>query len=151
MDLQAETKTTQFENIYHQAIVNIMVTNNWCNEKVRQAVSQHEVTAQQFNILRILRGQFPKPSTINLLKDKMLDKMSDASRIVDRLVQKDLVIKAINKIDKRAVDIIISEKGLKLLKKMDKEVSFAAIVSPNLTQDEADKLNELLNKLRGKG
>jgi len=149
MDFRTETKTTQFENAYQQAIVNVMVTNNWCNEKVRQAVSSHEVTAQQFNILRILRGQFPKPSTINLLKSRMLDKMSDASRIVDRLVQKDLVIKATNKIDKRAVDILISEKGLKLLKKMDKEVSLAAIVSPNLTEQEAEQLNGLLDKLRG--
>lgn len=79
----------------------------------------------------------------------MLDKMCDASRIVDRLVQKDLVIKEPNQSDKRSVNILISEKGLALLKKMDNEISISGIVSANLTDGEAAQLNKLLNKMRG--
>jgi DNA-binding MarR family transcriptional regulator len=79
----------------------------------------------------------------------MLDKMSDASRIVDRLVQKDLVFKKANGSDKRAVDILISTKGLELLDQMDKEVSISGIISSNLTEHEAAQLNVLLDKMRG--
>lgn len=149
MNLQKETKTKKFENIFQQSIVNVMFTYNWCNERVKQAVLPYDITAQQFNVLRILRGQYPNASTINLIKERMLDKMSDASRIVDRLKQKELVIKETNGTDRRAVDIMISDKGLSLLKKMDKSISLAAIVEPNLTSTEAEQLNVLLDKLRG--
>lgn len=79
----------------------------------------------------------------------MLDKMCDASRIVDRLVQKGLVVKEPNKFDKRSVNILISEKGLELMKKMDDEINISNIVSSNLTEAEALQLNELLDKMRG--
>lgn len=149
MQLQKETKTSKFENIHQQAIVNVLYTFSWCNDKMKQVVMPYDITTQQFNILRILRGQYPRPSTINLLKSRMLDKMCDASRIVERLIQKELVAKAVNSADKRAVDILISDKGLALLKKMDAEVDIASIVSANLSIQEAEVLNELLDKMRG--
>lgn len=149
MQLQKETLTTRFESIHHQAIVNVFHTSNWCTEKLKQAILPYEVTTQQFNILRILRGQNPNPSTINLLKSRMLDKMSDTSRIVDRLVQKDLVVKEPNGKDKRAVDIRISDKGMELLAMMDQEVSLSVFISSNLTEQEAVDLNTLLDKMRG--
>lgn len=149
MQLQKETKTSKFENIYQQAIVNVVFTYSWCTEHFRQVIQPYEITPQQFNFLRILRGQYPAPSTINLLKERMLDKMCDASRITERLVQKELVAKKINPNDKRAVDILISEKGLALLKKMDEELDLSAPVSKNLTEEEATLLNELLDKMRG--
>lgn len=149
MQLQKETHNTRFEGIHHQAIVNVLHTGNWCHDKLKQAIMPFEVTPQQFNILRILRGQHPKPSTINLLKSRMLDKMCDASRIVDRLVQKGLVLKAANEADKRAVDILITSEGLTLLKDMDKDVRFSGFVSANLTTEEAAQLNFLLDKMRG--
>lgn len=149
MQLQKETLTTRFESIHHQAIVNVFHTSNWCTEKLKQAILPYEVTTQQFNILRILRGQNPNPSTINLLKSRMLDKMSDTSRIVDRLVQKELVVKVPNDVDKRAVDIRISDKGMELLALMDQEVSLSVFISSNLTEQEAVELNTLLDKMRG--
>ncbi|NRF40286.1 MarR family winged helix-turn-helix transcriptional regulator [Pedobacter foliorum] len=149
MQLQKETLTTRFESIHHQAIVNVFHTSNWCTDKLKQAILPYEVTTQQFNILRILRGQNPSPSTINLLKSRMLDKMSDTSRIVDRLVQKELVIKEPNGTDKRAVDIRISDKGMELLSLMDQEVSLSVFISSNLTEQEAMDLNILLDKMRG--
>lgn len=149
MQLQKETHTTQFESEHQQAIVNVLYTYTWCIDQLKQVITPYDITTQQFNILRILRGQYPNPSTINLLRSRMLDKMSDASRIVDRLVQKDLVVKEANGTDKRAVDIRISTKGLELLGQMDREVSISEIVSLNLTGDEAMQLNILLDKMRG--
>jgi len=149
MQLQKETHTARFESVHQQAIVNILFTYTWCSDKMKQTVQPYDITTQQFNILRILRGQHPNPSTINLLKARMLDKMCDASRIVERLVQKGLVVKDSNTYDKRAVDILISKKGLALLKKMDGEIDIAGIISSNLSKEEAEHLNFLLDKLRG--
>ena len=145
-----ETKVPRYESAFHEALVNVSYTYNWCNDKVKQAVSPYDITSQQFNVLRILRGQFPNPSTINLIKSKMLDKMCDASRIVDRLVQKNLVIKNTSNHDKRAVDILINDKGLTLLKRIDDEVNISSIFSPNLTVEEAEQLIVLLDKARGR-
>jgi len=147
--MQKETKAPRYESVFQQAVINVFFTHNWCNDKMKQAFIPYDITPQQFNVLRILRGQHPKPSTINLIKSRMLDKMCDASRIVDRLVQKDLLSKEINNYDKRAVDIIISDKGLALLKKLDKEVNLSGIVSPGLSAEEAEQLNVLLDKVRG--
>jgi len=149
MDLQKATQTSRFESIYQQAIVNVLYTYGWCNDGLKKVILPYDVTPQQFNVLRILRGQYPKASTINLIKSRMLDKMCDASRIVDRLVQKGLVIKAVNSHDKRAVDILISQKGLDLLEQMDEEVRLSAMIESNLTEEEAGQLNLLLDKMRG--
>ena len=149
MQLEKEINTARFESRYQQAIVNVLYTFNWCNDKLKQLIVPYDITTQQFNVLRILRGQFPVPSTINLLKSRMLDKMCDASRIVDRLVQKDLVEKVPNPSDKRSVSIVISRKGLALLTKMDDEISISNIISSHLTEAEAIQLNLLLDKMRG--
>ncbi len=149
MELQKEVNTSKFENVFQHALVNIYFTYHWSNQHVKDILTPYRITQQQFNVLRILRGQHPKPCTINVLKSRILDKMSDASRIVDRLVQKDYVHKNINNQDKRALDITISEKGLKLLKKLDKEIDFSSFIRPNLSEEEAVQLNVLLDKFRG--
>jgi len=149
MQLQKEIQTSGFESGYQQAIVNVVYTSNWCNDQLKQALIPYNITTQQFNVLRILRGQHPNPCTISLLKSRILDKMCDASRIVDRLVQKELVVKSMSKADKRAADILITEQGLDLLKQMQGTVDLSAPVSSNLTIEEAELLNNLLDKMRG--
>ena len=136
-------------SIHQQAIGKIFLTYNWCSDRLRQTVAPYDITTQQFNVLRILKGQYPRPSTVSFVKDTMLDKMCDASRIIDRLLQKELIVKHSNSRDKRAVDIVISDKGLLLLDKIDHEVSFSAIISENLTLKEAEELSQLLDKVRG--
>jgi DNA-binding MarR family transcriptional regulator len=148
MNLEKEI-SSRFDNNFHKVVVNILYTCGWMTTIIRERLRQHEVTIQQFNILRILRGQHPNPATINLLKERMLDKMSDASRIVDRLIQKELVSREVNQSDRRAVDIVITEKGLALLKEIDKDMLGADIVQKNISEDEAAQLNMLLDKLRG--
>ena len=91
MSLEDEIVQSNFESVYHKAFVNIIYTNNYLNNQLNSFFKSHKITRQQFNVLRILRGQFPRPANINLIKERMLDKMSDASRIVERLRVKGLI------------------------------------------------------------
>lgn len=136
-------------NVHQQAIGKIFLTFNWCSDKLKLSIAPYDITIQQFNVLRILRTQHPTPSTVSFVKETMLDKMCDASRIIDRLLQKDLIMKDSNQKDKRAVDIMITKKGLSLLEKIDREFSISDIISKKLTLEEAQELNTLLDKIRG--
>jgi DNA-binding MarR family transcriptional regulator len=149
MDLEKEIFSTKFINSYQKASVNIVYTYNWLNNFIKSELDKYEVTNQQFNVLRILRGQYPNPATINILKERMLDKMSDASRIVDRLVQKELVTRTTNKKDRRAVDIIINKKGLDILDRIQMETIMIENLKNNLSEEEAKQLSNLLDKFRG--
>jgi len=149
MEIEKEIYSNKFDDNHQKAVVNLIYTYGWVTNILKGMLHKHKITLQQFNILRILRGQYPAPSTINLLKERMLDKMSDASRIVERLVQKGLVRRYVNKNDRRAVDIIISQEGLDILKKLDHELSIKEILGNNLSDEEAGVLSALLDKLRG--
>nr|WP_294942796.1 MarR family transcriptional regulator [uncultured Mucilaginibacter sp.] len=149
MGIEEDIKSTNFEDNYHKAVINLSYTYGWITNLSRPKFEQYNLTQQQFNILRILRGQYPKPATVNLLKERMIDKMSDASRIVDRLVQKGLVSRCTNNKDRRAVDIRISDEGLEVLSKMDKEFKTKDMLQDNLTEEEAGQLSDLLDKMRG--
>ena len=149
MGIEEDIKSTNFEDNYHKAVINLSYTSGWMNNHMRPHFERFNLTQQQFNILRILRGQYPKPATINLLKERMIDKMSDASRIVDRLVQKGLVSRCTNSRDRRAVDIRISDEGLEILKKMDADFKTKDFFKQHLTEEEAGQLSDLLDKMRG--
>jgi DNA-binding MarR family transcriptional regulator len=149
MEIEKEIKNAKFLNNYQKVSVNIVYTYNWLNSLLKAELDKYQITNQQFNILRILKGQYPKPATINILKERMLDKMSDASRIVDRLVQKELVTRCVNEKDRRAVDIVITEKGLNLLKSVLIEDLITHALQNNVTEEQANTLSLLLDKLRG--
>ncbi len=149
MRIDEEIQSTKFEDNYQKAIINISFTSGWLSNLIRGEFERFNLTQQQFNILRILRGQYPNPATVNLLKERMIDKMSDASRIVDRLVQKGLVSRCTNTKDRRAVDIRISDEGRSLLCKIDLEFKSKDFFKDHLTEEEAGKLSDLLDKLRG--
>lgn len=138
-----------FRNEYQKAIVNLIFTNNWLNEKIKTFLDKEDITPQQFNILRILRGSFPQPLSTLQIRERMLDKMSDTSRIVDRLVVKELVKKNSCKADKRLVDVLITDKGKKLLEKFDAKSNEMDSLISNLSEAEAKTLNKLLDKARG--
>ena len=149
MSIEDEIQSTNFEDSYHKAVINISYTYGWLNNTFKCKFEKHKLTNQQFNVLRILRGQYPKPATVNLIKERMIDKMSDASRIVDRLVQKNLVTRCTNNKDRRAVDIRISDEGLAILAKLDVELKTSDVIKGNITEDEAAQLSALLDKMRG--
>lgn len=149
MEIKLEKAIRQkgFQNEYQKAIINIIYTHNYLIGKMNPVFKQYGITRQQYNVLRILRGQHPDPATINLIKERMLDKMSDASRIVERLKRKKLIEKSRSLIDKRAADIIISKKGLALLKTMDPESKkFNKLIT--LSDGEVANLNKILDNLR---
>jgi DNA-binding MarR family transcriptional regulator len=149
MEIEKEIYNRKFENSHQKAVVNLLYTYGWITNLLRLLLNKHNVTLQQYNILRILRGQHPNPATINILKERMLDKMSDASRIVERLVQKGLVIRCVSNKDRRAVDILINQNGLDILQKLDNEISLKAMLSNNISEEEANTLSGLLDKMRG--
>ncbi len=138
----------KFNSEHHKAIVNLIFTNNWVTEKLKQHLESKDLTLQQFNILRILRGSNAPLSTLQI-RDRMLDKMSDTSRIVDRLVLKNLARKVVSKKDKRLVDVTITAKGKNLLLTLDKSQATIDEIVNNINNEEAKLLNSLLDKIRG--
>lgn len=148
MGIGEEIKQEKFKSEFSKAIINIIYTDAWLSQHHATLFKSNGLTTPQFNILRILRGQHPKPSTVNLLIERMLDKSSNASRIVDRLEQKGLVKRVQCSKDRRAVDVFISDKGLDLLKKMDNQMADWESSHNKLTEKEAATLNTLLDKLR---
>lgn len=118
MRLEDEIKTRQFRNQRQKLLLNILYTEGWLMSRQLTVLQRYDVTSQQYNILRILRGQFPRPCNVALLKERMLDKQSDVSRLVDRLVKKGLIERTVSAQDRRNLDILISEKGLELLAQM---------------------------------
>ena len=147
MSIDKDINQRKFRNDYQRAAINLIYTYNWMNEQIKQLFDQFDITPQQFNILRILRGAGEPLSTLQI-RQRMLDKMSDTSRIVDRLLKKALVKKITCKADRRLIDVTISEKGLKLLEKMDRHETDMDAVFKNLTDAEAKTLNKLLDKVR---
>ena len=149
MGIEKEIQQETFASSYQKAMINVLFTYGWVIEKIKTFLSKEDITHQQYNILRILRGSFPKPLSTLQIRERMLDKMSDTSRIVDRLVIKSLVKKTTCPQDKRLVDVVITEKGQKLLKKLDAETDLIAEIMGNLSQNDAEMLSSLLDRLRG--
>lgn len=129
-------------------MLNIFYTNNWLRTKHDSVFKQLDLTEQQYNVLRILRGQFPKPCNLKLIKERMLDKMSDTSRIIDKLLKKELVERTQCFDDRRNVDILISEKGMVLINSLDYVDENIYYLFKTLTKEDIEVLNNLLDKIR---
>lgn len=140
-------KQTRFRDEKHKAIISVLYTANMLNNFHEEYFKKFDLTSQQYNALRILRGQHPNPATVNLIRDRMMDKMSDASRIVERLRKAGFVERVVSKKDRRAVDVIITEKGLQVMAAIDANDSKIDKPTGKLTQDEAAQLNSLLGKM----
>jgi DNA-binding MarR family transcriptional regulator len=137
-----------YRNEWQKASLNILLTNSLLLNSYEDFFKQHDVTAQQYNILRILREHFPKPVSTSILRNHMLDKMSDTSRLVGRLRTKGLVEVERNAVDKRLVNIVISDKGFSLLEKIGTELYKLDNLVQGLTEEEATTLAKLLEKAR---
>ena len=148
MSLEKDIHQTKFANEAQKCTVNLIYTYNWVVERLKGCLDEESITLQQFNILRILRGSKEPLSTLQI-RERMLDKMSDTSRLVDRLVLKGLVLKKTSKTDKRLVDVTIAKKGLTLLSKLDKRSGEMESILATLSEKECKALNKLLDKLRG--
>ena len=147
MGIEKDIQQTSFRNEFQKMSINIIYTANWLNEKMGQILATEDITQQQYNILRILRGSECPLSTLKI-RERMLDKMSDTSRIVDRLIVKGLVEKTACIKDKRLVDIIVTKKGLQLLEKLDALNEQIDSILKGVSEKEAVTMNQILDKLR---
>jgi MarR family 2-MHQ and catechol resistance regulon transcriptional repressor len=148
--IEKDIQQSRFRNAYQKAAINLIFTIGWMRDQMRGVFEAEDITAQQYNILRILRGSFPKPLSTLQIRERMLEKMSDTSRIVDRLIVKGLVKKVTCKTDRRLVDVVITEKGKKLLERLDQRESEMDAVLGNLSEKDAAQLSDLLDKIREK-
>jgi DNA-binding MarR family transcriptional regulator len=148
LKLEDEIQQKKFKSETQKLAINLTYTHNWLNAHYSAMFRTSDITMQQFNVLRILRGQYPNPCSVKLIKERMLDRMSDASRIVDKLKAKELVDRRECPVDRRSVDILITDKGLELLKSMDSIDENFKGVFKTLTDEEMKTLNHLLDKLR---
>ncbi len=151
MGIDQDIQQSKFQNSHQKAAINLIYTLGWMREKTNTIFEAEDITPQQFNILRILRGSFPQPLSTLQIRERMLEKMSDTSRIVDRLIAKGLVKKLTCKNDRRLVDVIIGEKGKKLLERLDaRQVEIDGVLG-NLSEKDANILSDLLDKIRHGG
>ena len=148
VSIELEINQKQFKNEWHKAFINLMFTSAWINSKHKELFDKYDITTQQYNVLRILRGVTPKCISTSTIKERMIDRNSDASRIVSRLLKLKLVERTINTSDKRLVDVSITKKGLALLAEIDVIINQNEKSQLNLTAQEALQLNQLLDKLR---
>ena len=150
MKLENEIQQVKpFRNNYHKAAVNLIFTGKWMIQFHSDAFKKYDLTFQQYNILRILRGRNLKASTIKLIRERMHDRISDASRIVELMRKKKLVERNICGEDRRKMDVIIMQKGLELLEKIEKENERMDKHLSALNEEEIVLLNDLLDKVRG--
>lgn len=133
---------------YQKTILNILHTQNHLVGRMAEVFKLFDITRQQYNVLCILRDLHPEPASINLIREGMLEKMSDTSRIVERLRLKGLLQRAFGKTDKRSAEVYITDEGLALLERMKGPVDDLASLLNNLTLDETRQLNQLLEKIR---
>lgn len=149
MLLEEEIQQKRFKSPQQKLAINLFYSSNWLSYHHIQFLKGLDLTMQQFNVLRILRGQHPNYCSLKLIKERMLDRMSDASRIVDKLVAKELVTRNQCPNDRRSVSLLISEKGLNMLKSLDHIDDSTKEVFKHLSLKEINQLNELLDKMRG--
>ena len=148
MKLEEAIKQRGFESEHEKLAINLMYTAGWIGTHINAFLKEFGLTSQQYNVMRILKGQYPNPSTVLLIKERMLDKESNASRLVDKLFNAGLVNRKQCPNDRRQVDIILTEKGLKLLKSIDPKVKSKIKETLKVSKIAAGRLNDMLDDLR---
>lgn len=149
MKIEEALKQPKFGSAQQKAIINIMYTYSWMNGIQEEVFSKFDITSQQYKVLRILRGRYPNSVCAGDIKEVMIDRSPDLTRLCDRLVKKELVERQVNEYNRRQVLIKITHSGLELLKEIEPALKNMQKKFRNLTDDEAEKLSVLLDKLRG--
>ncbi|MEO5603404.1 MAG: MarR family transcriptional regulator [Cyclobacteriaceae bacterium] len=147
--IEDEIQQQTFTSIQQKVVVNLIYTSHWLENKQQEFFKTFGITGQQFNILRILKGHYPKSISGTEIKSRMLDRNSDVSRLLDRLDSKNLITKKTCPNDKRATDVFITEQGIALLREIDKFQKYDRLLS--LSAEEANLLSDLLDKSRAIG
>lgn len=148
MKLEDAIHQKVFQSPQQKLIINLIFTHHWLNGMYSEFFKGKDITLQQFNVLRILRGQYPNYSNLKLIKGRMLDRMSDSSRIIDKLVAKKFVERKNCPVDRRQIHLLITKNGLELLKELDFIDKESVDICNNLTKKEVQDLSNLLDKMR---
>ncbi|GAB5524135.1 MAG: MarR family transcriptional regulator [Roseivirga sp.] len=148
MNVDEQLNTSTYEHEKHRLRVNLLYSSYWLADHIGDFLKPYDITQQQFNILRILRGQSPEPISTKELRERMIVSGSDTSRLLDRLIEKGFAWKRPCPHDGRLIQAFISEQGEKLLSHIDSNISELDAVMDNLSEKEALVLNQLLNKMR---
>ncbi|MBT8328051.1 MAG: MarR family transcriptional regulator [Bacteroidia bacterium] len=148
MSLEKQIKQKSFSSEAEKAFVNINFTQSYISGLLNAAMKKHNVSVQQFNVLRILKGQHPKPVSVNDITDRMIDKMSNASRLVEKLRLKGLIERSKCSFDKRQVDVSITPTGVALLDQLNLIINEIISNHNHVTSEEYQQLNTLLDKIR---
>lgn len=146
--IEEEIQQKKFRNEFHKVQLNLLFSAGWLSIHQGRVFKKFDMSLQQYNILRILKGSLPTPCSLNTIKSRMLDRMSDTSRIIDRLYKNGFIERVVNDKDRRSVNITISEKGLQLIENMESQIQEMDNLSSALSLEEANQLNTLLDKLR---
>lgn len=151
MSIETDIKQKKFRSPYQKLALNLVYTTKWLEYKQLDSFKEHDITPQQYNVLRILRGQQGNPIKVSEITERMLDKSSNTSRLVDKLLAKNLAKRTSCESDRRAVDVVITEEGLALLKLLDPFIEEWENRFNIITPEQAEQISELLDKLRETG
>jgi DNA-binding MarR family transcriptional regulator len=147
--IEEAIKQSEFKDSYNKVVVNLLYTHSYLASFQTAVLKPMDLSPEQYNVLRILRGQQDKPATIAAIQERMLNNMSNASRLVDKLKAKELVKREECPLNRRQVDVVITEKGLALLELLEPQINAINKKAIHLEDQELDLLNRLLDKLRG--
>lgn len=149
MRLEDELKMANFKSPYQKGALNLMFTGEWMMARVDSLLKPYDISSQQYNVMRILRGQHGKPINLYSIQERMLNRMSNATRLVEKLRLKGLVTRDLCADNRRKVEIAITEKGLELLDKLDPLMQqLEEDTFKNLSAEEALRLNDMLDLIR---
>lgn len=147
--IEDEIKQSKFRSEGQKLIINLIYTYNQISGQMSLILQPHGLTMQQYNILRILKGQYPNPSTNNLVKERMLDRNSDVTRLIDRMIRNGLVTRTSCEKDRRRVDILITQQGLDVLDAIQSHETDVDLIAQRLSEDQQRSMNDMLDRLRG--
>ena len=149
MKIEDVIKSTVYLNDCKKVILNIMYTHSVIGEKFAEILKPYELSSEQYNVLRILRGQKGNPANMCVIQERMIAKNSNTTRLIDKLLLKDLVTREVCPDNRRKIEVQITPKGLELLSELDpKVIEHEKLFSNNLNQEELSQLNHLLEKFR---
>jgi DNA-binding MarR family transcriptional regulator len=150
MQIEKAIKQSKFNDVYQKLVVNMLFTSNWLRDGQNSLLKQYDILPQHYNVLRILKGKYPDPSSPGDIKEVMIDKGNDVTRLLDKLVHKGLVKRNLCEENRRKMDVYITEEGLKLLKDIEKPLqNFLTDIKQRITEQEAESMSSLLDKMRG--
>jgi len=148
MRIEEAIHVDKFPSVYQKVSINLIYTMTWADVRLQEFFGEFNLTSSQYNVLRILRGQHPKPVSTALIRDRMIHRNAGVSRLVDRLAEKEFLTKSTCETDRRLVDVIITKAGLGVLKQMDDQRARIDEIYANLSKEEAEELSRLLDKIR---